>query len=232
MMKRPVLTLLLAAALAGALTAFAADLAPTQASDQNYRARPSYQVYFNDYLMQKQGKQHELIFIGDSITEQWRWGAGAPVWQRVFEGRAFNFGQGADKTQHVLWRLENLKVGFVKPKVAVLMIGTNNTGNTPEDIAAGVKAVIAKIQQTFPGVKLIVTSILPNARETDKMAATNRLLAPLADGKTVVYMDLAAKFPPVGDNWQGLSRDKLHLTTEGYETWAAELEAVLPGLLK
>jgi lysophospholipase L1-like esterase len=170
------------------------------------------------------------VFIGDSITEQWRWGAGAPVWKQHFEQRAFDFGLGADKTQHVLWRLQNFDLSFLNPKVAVVMIGTNNTGDTPEDIAAGVQAVIAATQAKFPGVKVVLCSILPNARANDKMAAANKLLAPLADQRRVYYLDLAAKFPPEGDNWKGLSRDKLHLTAEGYATWAAELETLLSKL--
>jgi lysophospholipase L1-like esterase len=205
--------------------------ATTAASSQNYEARVPYQTYFNDYLALRKGRQADLVFIGDSITEQWRWGAGAAVWKQRFEDRAFDFGLGADKTQHVLWRLENFDLSFLKPKAAVIMIGTNNTGDSPEDIAAGVQAVIRATQAKFPGVKVVLCSILPNARATDKMAAANKLLQPLADQRSVFYLDLAAKFTPEGDNWKGLSRDKLHLTTEGYATWAAELEALLPTLL-
>ena len=74
-------------------------------------------------------------------------------------------------------------------------------------------------------------SILPNERATAKMAAVNRLLAPLADGKRVVYLDLASQFTPEGDNWKGLSRDKLHLTEQGYTMWADALDTVLPTIL-
>jgi len=214
------------AAAVAALNA-AAGPATTVASSQNYEARVPYQSYFADYLALRKGRPAELLFIGDSITEQWRWGAGAPVWKQRFEDRAFDFGLGADKTQHVLWRLQNFDLSFLKPKIAVLMIGTNNVGDSPEDIAAGVRAVIAAIQDKFPGVKVVLCSILPNARANDKMAAANKLLAPLADGRNVLYLDLASKFTPEGDNWKGLSRDKLHLTTEGYATWAAELESLL-----
>jgi lysophospholipase L1-like esterase len=204
----------------------------TVANDQNYAPRLNYQTYFNDYVALRKGRPADLIFIGDSITEQWRWGAGSPVWKQHFEQRAFDFGLGSDKTQHTLWRLQNIDLSFISPKVAMIMIGTNNTADTPEEIAAGVQAVVAATQKKFPGIKVVLASILPNARANDKMAAVNALLAPLADQKSVVYLNLAAKFTPEGDNWKGLSRDKLHLTAEGYETWAADLEALLPALLK
>jgi lysophospholipase L1-like esterase len=95
-----------------------------------------------------------------------------------------------------------------------------------------VKAVIATTQTKFPGVKVVLVSILPNARATEKMAQVNPLLSALADKQSIYYLDLASKFPREGDNWKGLSRDKLHLTTEGYEVWAAELEALLPTVLR
>jgi lysophospholipase L1-like esterase len=206
--------------------------ASTVASDANYQPRVNYQVYFADYLTLMRGKPVDLIFIGDSITEQWRWGAGNPVWKKHFEARALDFGLGSDKTQHTIWRLQNIDLKGWSPKVAVVLIGTNNTGDTPEDIAAGVKAVIDATKAKFSGIKIVVLSILPNARATVKMADANKLIAPFADDRTVFYLDLAAKFTPTADgNWLGLSRDKLHLTADGYEVWAAELEALLPRVL-
>lgn len=229
-MKRWIAAALLAAALP-TLPAWAESLATTTASDSNYLQRVPYQTYFADYLALRQGRQADLVFIGDSITEQWRWGAGNAVWRARFEHRAFDFGLGADRTQHVLWRLQQFDLSFLKPKAAVIMIGTNNVSDQPEDIAGGVQAVIAATQKKFPGVKVVLMSILPNERATAKMAAVNRLLAPLADGKRVVYVDLASQFTPEGDNWKGLSRDKLHLTEQGYTMWADALDAVLPTLL-
>lgn len=232
-MKRNFLSAALACAFGLALPAHATPEQPsTVQNDQNYRSHPNYQTYFGDYLALKKGRQADLIFIGDSITEQWRWGAGLPVWKQHFEERAFDFGQSADKTQHVLWRLANIDLAFLKPKAAVIMIGTNNVQDTPQEIADGVKAVIAATQNKFPGVKVVLVSILPNARATEKMAAVNLLLAPLADRKTVYYLDLAASFTPLGDNWNGLSRDRLHLTSDGYQAWAAHLESLLPAVLK
>lgn len=226
-MKRILIAALLAASFHAALAA------PVTAvpDDGNYRPRLNYQAYFGDYLTVKKGRPADLIFIGDSITEQWRWGAGSPVWKQHFEERAFDFGLGSDKTQHTLWRLENIDLPGFAPKVAVIMIGTNNVTDTPEDIAAGVKAVIGATQKKFPGIKVVLMSLLPNSRAAEKMAQANGLLAAMADKRNVVYVDLAAKFTPVGDNWKGLGRDKLHLTAEGYELWAAELEAVLPAVL-
>jgi len=185
------------------------------------------------------GKPCDIIFIGDSITDNFtasptpQWDlVGKAVWDKHYAGRnALNFGVGADRTEHVLWRLENMDIKEFHPKVAVILIGTNNNIDTPEEIADGVKAVITKTQQTFAAVKIILISILPNARATQKMEDANKLIAPMGDDKTIFYFDLASKMPRQGDSWKGLGRDKLHLTSDGYELWASEMEPLLSKLL-
>ncbi len=64
------------------------------------------------------------------------------------------------------------------------------------------------------------------------MAAANGLIEKIADGKDVVWFDLASKMPPEGDGWKGIGKDKLHLSPEGYEIWASEMEPVLRGLMQ
>ena len=203
--------------------------ASTIPSDSNFARNFVRQSFLEDHLGVNKPENIDLIFIGDSITEQWRWGNGRPVWQKFYAGRAVDFGVSGDKTQHVLWRLEHLGINKFHPKVAVILIGTNNwdPSNTPETIAEGVKAVIAKTKETFPGVKIVLVSILPNSRANDKMVAANVLIKPLADGDSVIWLDVASRFTPEGDNWKGLEKDKLHLSIGGYQIWAEELNPVL-----
>jgi lysophospholipase L1-like esterase len=211
--------------------ALAGEPVTTVPSNRNYAPRLNYQTQMEDYLASMRGKPVDLVFIGDSITEQWRWGPGKSVWDQHYATRGLDFGLGSDTTQTALWRLKNLPLDGFAPKVAVVLIGTNNFNNTAEDIAAGVQAVITATQQKFPGAKVVVLSILPNARATALMASVNPLIEKFADGQSVFYLDLAAKFTPEGDNWKGLSRDKLHLSPAGYELWATELNALLVRIL-
>jgi lysophospholipase L1-like esterase len=213
-------------------------------SDSNERARPkNYQdcrdrVAAANAANADPAKHIDLMFVGDSITEAWSsgpWGGyvhGAPVWEKVYAPRnALNFGVGADRTQHVLYRLDTMDVKGLTPKVIVLMIGTNNNIDTAPDIAAGVHAVLAKLEGMYPAAKIILVSILPNARATQLMADANVLIKPLADEKTVFYFDLAALLPPVGDSWTGLAPDKLHPMEAGYQIWADGMEPLLGRLL-
>ncbi len=208
-------------------------------SDSNYKSHYAFNKSCEDQVAAMKGKPCDIIFIGDSITQNFLgrptpgWGSvGGAVWDKYYANRrALNFGVGADATQHVLWRFDHMDIKDFKPKVAVILIGTNNNRNSPEDIAAGVKAVVEKTGRTFPMAKIILVSILPNARATEKMAEANTLIQPLGDDKTVFYFDLASKMTPVGDSWKGLGPDRLHLLPEGYELWASEMEPLLTKLI-
>jgi len=211
----------------------------TTPSDSNYKAHPDWNQSCEKEVAAMQGKPCDVIFIGDSITQNFiarpsrNWtSVGKDVWDKHYAGRnALDFGVGADATQNVLWRMDHMDIKTFKPKVAVVMIGTNNTQNTPAEIAAGVKAVVEKTQGTFPGVKVILISILPNARATQKMADANAIIKTFGDDKSVYYFDLAAKMTPEGNSWKGLGPDRLHLSPEGYELWASAMEPLLTKLL-
>ena len=106
----------------------------------------------------------DLLFLGDSITDNWA-GPGKQVWEKYYGNRkAMNAGIGGDKTEHVLWRLDNGNVDGIKPKLAVIMIGTNNSGgnvNSAEDIAEGIKAIVNKLREKLPETKILLLGIFP-----------------------------------------------------------------------
>ena len=133
-----------------------------------------------------------------------------------------------------------MNVKDLKPKVAVIMIGTNNIGNSPQQIADGVKAVITKTQSIFSGVKVILVSILPNQRAQEKMMAVDAIIKNFADDQSVYWLDLVPLMPPVTSpgpngtidhNWKGLGEDHLHPIGEGYRIWHDAMEPLLSKLL-
>jgi hypothetical protein len=72
------------------------------------------------------GSSIKLIFYGDSITAGWDWFAQS-IWNQYYGSmHAVNYGILGDRTQHVIWRINNGEVDGLTPKVVVLMIGTNN----------------------------------------------------------------------------------------------------------
>jgi lysophospholipase L1-like esterase len=202
---------------------------------------------FNERV--KQGNV-DLIFIGDSITQGWE-GAGKSVWQEYYGKRnAVNLGIGGDRTQHVLWRLDHGNIDGINPKLAVLMIGTNNTGsNTSEQIAAGVKAIVEKLRTKLPNTKVLVLGIFPRADNFDAQKnkaekgtkddakrkineGANEIIKKMADNKMVYYLDIGPKFlSPDGTLSREVMPDLLHLNEASYRIWAESIEPKVKELM-
>jgi beta-glucosidase len=180
----------------------------------------------------------DLLFLGDSITQGWE-GAGKDVWAKFYGSRkAMNAGIGGDRTQHILWRLDNGNVDGLKPKLAVLMIGTNNSGNnTSEEIAKGVKAIVEKLAVKLPETKVLVLGIFPRGANADDArrkvnVGANEIIKTLDDGKKVYYLDIGDKFlQPDGTLSKEIMPDLLHLSPKGYEIWAESIEPKVAELL-
>lgn len=188
----------------------------------------------------KAGADAEVVFIGDSITQGWE-AAGKELWHRGYAPRrALNLGFGGDSTHHVLWRLDHGEFDGLKPKVCVLLIGTNNvrhSDSTPQQIAEGVRAIIDRIANKSPGAKIILHAIFPRGADaTDpwrqRSQQVNALLPALADGRHVHFLDIGSAFTgPGGAVSKEVMPDLLHLSPKGYALWATALEPKLRELL-
>jgi len=186
----------------------------------------------------KQGNV-DLIFIGDSITHRWE-RQGKQLWDKYYGRRnAVNLGISGDRTQHVLWRLDNGNVNGIEPEVAVVMIGTNNlhsNRNTVEETADGVIAVCKKLRTKLPKTKILLLGIFPREERPcplrEKVARTNRLFSKIADGKMIHYLDIGRSFlESDGSISKNVMPDFLHLSTKGYQVWAEAIEAKLSELM-
>lgn len=177
----------------------------------------------------------DLLFLGDSITQGWNENT---IWQRYYSPRhAANFGIGGDRTQHVLWRIQNGELEGISPKVTVLMIGTNNLhDDTPDEIAQGIKTIVAEIQSRLPKTKILLLGIFPRSARPDDarkhIATINENIARLDDGSRVHYLDIGKSFlEPDGSISPEIMPDYLHLSTKGYRIWAEAMEPTLWKLL-
>jgi len=186
--------------------------------------------------------QNELIFIGDSITQAWE-ASGLSVWNQYYAPhKAVNMGFSGDMTQNVLWRLYHGELEGISPKLAIVLIGTNNTypplGQvyTAEDIADGIKAVCCTIRRKLPNTKILIMAIFPRGQypspERDKNAAASILASQIADGKTIFYMDINSHFLDLnGTLSSSIFPDFIHPNAAGYLIWAQAMEPTIQELM-
>lgn len=187
-----------------------------------------------------------ILFLGDSITYGWR---KAPhIWEHYYgKYQPANFGIGGDRTQHVLWRMDNGELDGIHPKVVVLMIGTNNTGsNTAAEIAAADRKIVAELREKLPETKILLLGIFPRgprwARNgnpdpwDEKMAiirTVNEDLARLDDGEHVRYLNInRAFFDDAGHIPHIIMPDQLHPNAAGYQLWAEAMDPLLTEMMK
>lgn len=189
----------------------------------------------------------DLLFLGDSITEHWTDAKfGLDVWEREFGHlKVANFGIDGDRTQHVLWRLQNGEGEGFSPKAIVLLIGTNNTGlehdritprNSPEEAEAGIAAVVQELRKRFPEGRILLLALLPRGQKSDpqrqQVEAINHAIVHLEDGEKIIFIDFGAEF--LAENQQlrmELMPDRLHPGALGYELLANGLKTPLAMVL-
>jgi lysophospholipase L1-like esterase len=176
----------------------------------------------------------EFLMIGDSITHGWD-RQGALVEKYFAQYKPVNLGFGGDQTQHVLWRLDHLPLDKISPKVAMIMIGTNNTdnpANTPWMIAVGIKTIVEKLQKQKPDLQIIVLKIFPRADKEKlhlRVNEVNLVLPELLAGlNNVEIIDINKEFlAEDGTLPKEMMPDFLHPNTKGYEIWGEKLAPVL-----
>ncbi len=180
----------------------------------------------------------DILFHGDSITDWWQQ-SGVEAQKKYFgDIKIANFAIAGDTTQGLLWGLQNGE-GKGKPKAIMLMIGTNNntSGNTAEEIAEGVGAVVLQLRKDFPDAKIMLLAIFPRGNgPTDsarmKNDEANKIIAKLDDGKHVFFKNINDKF--LNDQGQliGFSQDMVHPAAQGYDIWGAAVADTLKSWLK
>jgi lysophospholipase L1-like esterase len=182
----------------------------------------------------------DLLLHGDSITDWWQQDANLPMFNKYFGNiPTANFAVAGDTTQGVLWGLRNGEGQGFQPKAVMLMIGTNNTGqSTGPEIAEGVGAVVMELRRNFPSAKILLLAIFPRALPgdpvRDKIAEVNQIISRLDDKKNVFYMDIGQKF--LDDKGvflpDSFRPDNLHPQAKGYDIWGEAVSAKLAELMK
>ena len=180
----------------------------------------------------KTGKA-ELVMIGDSITHNWE--KQKTYTERFAPYKTLNLGFGGDRTQNVLWRLQNGEIDGIAPKLVTLMIGTNNSGrDSAPDIALGIETIVAELRQRLPESKIVIFSVFPRNHprtkgDFEQVKAINKLLPAIADNQHVFHVDINQNFLDANGQLRPelFGKDRLHLAGAGYDVWYQALQPIL-----
>ena len=184
-----------------------------------------------------------VVMLGDSITDFWdkpsRDDPGASSWQTLLAPLgAVNFGVSGDRTDNLIWRVENGELAG-KPKVAVVEIGTNNLGwgESVTETYQGIAAVLDAVHAASPGTQVVLMGVFPRgfvagAPIDAEVAELNAMLPGLAESEGARFLDLAAELGRAGETVSpAVFPDGLHPDSTGYQTWAEALRGVLESML-
>jgi acetyl esterase/lipase/lysophospholipase L1-like esterase len=182
----------------------------------------------------------DIIFIGDSNTQFWE-KRGTNVWKKYFaQLKCLNLGVLGDRTENVLWRFQQGQLDGLQPKVAVVMIGSNNTWNTNQTTAdklIGVQTVVREVRTRLHETKVFLMGIMPHGATFNDARAEalqiNEALARMDDGKNIFFFNWGSKLiEDDGSVSKSMQSDYVHLTEAGFEIWAETIESKLKELIR
>ena len=151
----------------------------------------------------KEGQGFDVVFLGDSITEQWngRWLGKKDiqyskihdVWRKYFDRSAsygamngLALGIAGDHIANLLWRIQNGELETVESKVFWILIGTNDlTVHCSEDmILLGIIHVVEELRKLKPHANIVINGLLPRTSSDDGKLTSN-------DGGATIDSDTA-----------------------------------------
>jgi beta-glucosidase len=182
----------------------------------------------------------DLLMIGDSITHGWE-STGKELWAKYYAHRkAINMGFGGDRTEHVLWRLQNGEVDGLSPKLAVIMIGTNNTGHhqdPAQDTARGIRLILKELQTRLPNMKILLLAVFPRGAERNDPlrilnTEINELISAYGQSESIHFLTLNKLFlEEDGTLPTSIMPELLHPNERAYRMWAEAMEPTIQELL-
>ena len=167
-------------------------------------------------------KPNDIVFIGNSITEQ-----GGDWARRLQQPRIRNRGISGDVSEGVLRRLG--EIGYYKPSAVFILIGINDlflANTTPQAVADTILEIANTIHAWTPATNIYVQTILPTGSEglIFKIKKTNDLLKAAQNPAVFTLLDTHAALANYEDLLRPpLTQDGVHLTEAGYQVWAQML---------
>jgi lysophospholipase L1-like esterase len=198
------------------------------------RVDPHARRWFADISAKARSHSYRVLFLGDSITERWDSG----IWQHYFEPLdVLNAGVSGDRTEHVLWRIDNGNIYQQRPRAVVLLIGTNDLGHgrTPQVTAEGIRSVLIALRKRIPEARILLLGLWPRIdvpKLSDKIGEVNNLISKCHDGIAVTYLAVGRSLlDREGHLTHVIAPDGLHLSPDGYQLVSPKIAAALKAQL-
>jgi len=190
----------------------------------------------------EEGRENaRLLFIGNSITHGWE-DAGKDIWNKYYASHgAYNIGFSGDRTENVLWRFQHGELDGISPELAILMIGTNNTGHrqdSPECTARGIEMILDQLKQRLPDTEVLLLAIFPREASPDGDLRQlnnqiNQRIKEFSDGERVHFLNINDTFlDEDGVLSEEIMPDLLHPNEYGYRLWAGAMQPKLEELFQ
>ena len=206
------------------------------ASIPSGRDKPGWYAEHEKHVEIAKTSSAGVLLIGDSIIQGL---ARYPkVWNQYFAPlKSLNFGLGGDRTQNVLWRVENGEIPL-NAQTIVIHVGTNNTDrDQPKDIANGIGSIAMMFQEAKPNAKIILTGLLPRdlqpsirRKQVNKVNKYLKLLCASGHIRNFYYLkpDKDWVLPEDGTlNTSYYFHDYLHLLEEGDMKFAKSIYDII-----
>ncbi|CAM4108607.1 GDSL-type esterase/lipase family protein [Zobellia nedashkovskayae] len=188
----------------------------------------------------------DVILVGNSIFHTLEEEDRKEVWTKYLDKyRTVDMGISGDRTENVIWRIENGTLEGINPKVAIVLIGTNNTdGNhylnisTPEELAAGIFKICSLLTKKLPNIEILLMGILPygyKPNHRDNLnKATNELISSFPEKNSKIhYIDISSEYlDENGKVNKELMSDYLHPNAEGHLLMFKALDTDIQKLMK
>ena len=201
----------------------------------------------HEAIINKVNANPQLILIGDSILHLLDHSDRDSVRAKYLDKyNTINMGFSGDRTENVIWRLQNGELANINPKVALLLIGTNNTDgnnfptiNYPDELEEAIWKICKIIEEKLPNTEILLLGIfpfgrnIPNFRNT-LILKTNKLISgfPSRD-KHIHYMDIRNIFlDKDGKIIKEIMPDYLHPNAKGHMLMFDKLDGEITKLMK
>lgn len=221
----------------------------TFVSDEQKTAAEAFLIHFSAErremvttrynALNRYARTNQIVFLGDSITEEF------PINEMLPEMTIYNRGISGNDTYDVLKRLPE-HIYPLQPKKLFLLIGVNDLAKYPNDspqqVSERISHILTLLKQHLPQCQCYLLSVLPvnksdaskidqvmlSLSDNQRITALNRHLQQVAQTQQVRYLDLHHRFLNANDELElDYTREGLHLTLTGYQLY---LQALLPYL--